>query len=74
MSILALPFGAEKTRTAPRWRVAMHPLLAPKRLLQLALIALVVVPIPSDDGPFKPHMPVLVQAKPAVSGVAKVSR
>ncbi len=74
MSTLALPLGAGKTRIAPRSRVAVHPLLAPKRLLQLALIALIVVPIPSDDGPFKPHAPAALQAKPVASLVARVSR
>ena len=74
MSTLALPLGAGKTRFAPCSRVAVHPLLAPKRLLQLALIALVVVPIPSDDGPFKPHTSALVQAKLAPLLTAKVSR
>lgn len=71
MSTLALPLGAGKTTFAPCSRVAVHPLLAPKRLLQLALI---VVPIPSDDGPFKPHTSALVQAKLAPLLTAKVSR
>lgn len=74
MSTLALPLGAGKIRIARRSRVAVHPLLAPKRLLQLALIALVVVPIPSDDGPFKPHGAAVAHAKPAVSLAAKVNR
>ena len=74
MSTLALPLVAGKTRVAPRSRVAVHPLLAPKRLLQLALIALVVVPIPSDDGPFKPHAPAVAQAKTALPLVVKVNR
>ena len=67
MSTLALPLVAGKTRFAPPLCVAVHPLLAPKRLLQLALIALVVVPIPSDDGPLTPHAPALVQVKSAAS-------
>lgn len=79
MSTLALPLGAGKIRIVRRSRVAVHPLLAPKRLLQLALLALVVVPIPSDDGPFKPHASValqakITQAKPAVHLAAEVNR
>ncbi len=74
MSTLALPLGAGKIKSVQRSRVAVHPLLAPKRLLQLALIALVVVPIPSDDGPFKPHAAPVAQAKPAMYLAAKVNR
>lgn len=79
MSTLALPLGAGRIKTQRRSRLAAHPLLTPKRLLQLALIALVVVPIPSDDGPVKPHTSVALQAKitqlkPAVSTATKVSR
>lgn len=65
MSTLALPLRTGKTKIAQWSPVAVHPLIAPKRLLQLALIALVVVPIPSDDGPFKPHTPAVTQGKPA---------
>lgn len=74
MSTLALPLGAGKIKSVQRARVDVHPLLAPKRLLQLALIALVVVPIPSDDGPFKPHVAAIAQAKPATLLAAKVNR
>jgi len=74
MSTLALPLGAGKVKIARRSRVAVHPLLAPKRLLQLVLISLVVVPIPSDDGPFKPHAAAVAQAKPAVYLAAKVNQ
>lgn len=66
MSSLALPLGTGKIRIVRRSRVAVHPLLAPKRLLQLAMIALIVVPIPSDDGPFKSHTSVVQQAKPVI--------
>lgn len=64
MSTLVLPLRLGNTKIARRSRVSVHPLLAPKRLLQLALIALVVVPIPSDDGPFKPHALAVAQTKP----------
>ncbi len=74
MSTLALPLGARRKRIAGRSHGAIHPLLASKRLLQLALIALIVVPIPSDDGPYKAHAPAVVQARPAVFMVAKVTR
>lgn len=72
MSTLALPLGVGKIKFARRSRVAVHPLLAPKRLLQLALIALVVVPIPSDDSFFKPHAAPVAQAKPAMHLAANV--
>jgi hypothetical protein len=79
MSTLALPLGAGKLKTERQSCLAVHPLLAPKRLLQLALVALIVVPIPSDDGPFKPHtftaaQTKVEQAKFIVSTVAKVNR
>ena len=80
MSVLVLPLRTRKleagrTKVASQLRVVVHPLLAPKRLLQLALIALVVVPIPSDDGPFKSHVVTVAQAKPTVSPpAAKISR
>ncbi len=84
MSTLALPLGAGRIKTQRRSRLAAHPLLAPKRLLQLALIALVVVPIPSDDGPFKPHVikphvtaaaqAKITQLKPAPMLAVRVSR
>lgn len=67
MSTLVLPLGVGKTRLARRSREAVHPLFAPKRLLQLALVVLVVLPIPSDDGPPKPHAPAAAQAQAAVS-------
>ena len=74
MSTLVLPLGTGKTRIAKWSFLVVHPLLAPKRLLQLALIALVVVPIPSDDGPFKPHVSAVAQAKLAVSMTARSNR
>lgn len=74
MSTLALSLGTGRIKVQRRSRLAAHSLLAPKRLLQLALIALVVVPIPSDDGPFKPHAIAVAQAKPTLSAAVEVSR
>lgn len=73
MSTLALSLVAGKIRVAPQPLVVMHPLLAPKRLLQLALIALVVAPIPSDDGPVNPHAPAVAQVKPTLPLAAEVN-
>lgn len=75
MSTLALPLGAGWIITQRRSRLAAHPLLAPKRLLQLALIALVVVPIPSDDGPFKPHVikPHMIKPHATAAAQAKIT-
>ena len=79
MSALALPLRTGRIKTQRRSRLDAHSLPAPKRLLQLALIALIVLPIPSDDGPLKPQTSVALQAKimqlkPAVSVTVKVSR
>ena len=74
MSTLTLPLVAGKIRVAPQPLVVMHPLLAPKRLLQLALIALVVAPIPSDDGLVNPHTPAVAQVKSALPVVMRVNR
>ena len=53
MSVLALAHGAVRTGDAARPLARVWSRLPLKRIVQFTLIALVIVPIPSDDGPVR---------------------
>ena len=55
MSVVALPIGAVGPHCGIAPQARVWPRLPLKRIVQFTLIAIVVLPIPSDDGPVRPR-------------------